>query len=130
VSDRFVVASRDGAFQTRDFVARRIAAALEEEKPVARVAAVGCSYLMYACAEATRPAGVKTVVSLNTVMVDGTGMCGACRVTVDGRTRFACVDGPEFDGHRVDWAEFFARRKSYVEEEIRSLCAWEKDVYP
>lgn len=129
-SDRFFIASRDGAFQDREFLSRRIEGIVEAEKTVNRIVAVGCTYLMYACAEATRPLGIKTLVNLNPIMVDGTGMCGACRVTVDGKTRFACVDGPDFDGHRIDWAELFARRKSYFDEEIRSLCAWEKDVFP
>jgi ferredoxin--NADP+ reductase len=63
-------------------------------------------------------------------MVDGTGMCGACRVTVGGQTKFACVDGPDFDGHLVDWAELYARRKSYLDDEIRSLCRFEEEVFP
>jgi ferredoxin--NADP+ reductase len=85
---------------------------------------------MYASAEATRPLGVKTIVSLNPIMVDGTGMCGACRCTADGRTKFACVDGPDFDGHQVDWAELFMRRKSYFDDEIRSLCRYEEEELP
>jgi len=63
-------------------------------------------------------------------MVDGTGMCGACRVSVDGRTKFACVDGPEFDGHLVDWEELFSRRKTYFDDEIESLCYWERENFP
>ncbi len=97
---------------------------------MARVVAAGCTYLMSSVAEATRPAGVPTVVSLNPVMVDGTGMCGACRVTVGGKTRFACVDGPDFDGHLVDWNELYARRKAYFDDEIRSVCAWEEETFP
>ena len=100
------------------------------EAPVARVIAVGCTYLMYACAQATKPFGIKTVVSLNPIMVDGTGMCGACRCTAAGKTKFACVDGPDFDAHQVDWEELFMRRKSYFDDEIRSLCRYEETELP
>jgi ferredoxin--NADP+ reductase len=85
---------------------------------------------MYTCSEATRPLGIKTIVSLNPIMLDGTGMCGACRVSVDESTKFACVDGPDFDGHLVDWQELFSRRKSYFDDEIQSLCYWEKENFP
>ena len=68
--------------------------------------------------EETRALGIPTIVNLNPIMIDGTGMCGVCRVTVAGKMRFACVDGPEFDGHDVDWNEFLARRKAYMDEEV------------
>jgi len=129
LADAFVVSSRDGLYGGADFVPRHVRDILEREK-VDRVVAVGCTYLMSGIAEATRPAAVKTMVSLNPIMVDGTGMCGACRVTVDGRTKFACVDGPDFDGHLVDWAELYARRKSYFDDEVKSLCAWEEERFP
>jgi NAD(P)H-flavin reductase len=129
LADEFVISSRDGLYGTTDYVPRQVREILRREK-VDRVVAVGCTYLMSSIAEATRPAGVKTMVSLNPIMVDGTGMCGACRVTVDGKTKFACVDGPEFDGHLVDWAELYARRKSYFDDEVRSLCAWEEELFP
>jgi len=128
-ADEFLISSRDGVHGGTDFVPRHVRAALDREK-VDRVVAVGCTYFMSSVAEATRSAGVPTVVSLNPIMVDGTGMCGACRVSVDGRTRFACVDGPDFDAHAVDWAELYARRRSYFDDEIRSLCAWEEEMYP
>ena len=80
--------------------------------------------MMSAVAETTRPFGVKTTVSLNPVMVDGIGMCGACRVTVGGETRFACVDGPEFDGHQVDFAELRRRLGAFREQETQSLELW------
>lgn len=121
ISDRLYVSSRDSRFDCQGYSPRILQSVLEEEKPVDRVIVVGCTYLMFACSEATRPAGIKTIVSLNPVMVDGTGMCGSCRVTVEGRTRFACVDGPDFDGHLVDWRELFSRRKFYFEPEIHSL---------
>ena len=130
VSDSLIVSSRDQFFETKDYINRKLQAVLDEEKDAARVVAIGCTYLMYACSEATRARGLKTMVSLNPIMVDGTGMCGACRVTVGGQTKFACVDGPDFDGHQVDWDEVFSRRKSYFEDEVRSLCYWEKEIYP
>jgi len=128
-ADELVISSRDGLYGATDYVPRHVRDILGRGR-IDRVVAVGCTYLMSSIAEATRPSGVKTVVSLNPIMVDGTGMCGACRVTVDGRTRFACVDGPDFDGHLVDWAELYARRRSYFDDEIRSLCAWEEERFP
>lgn len=90
---------------------------------------IGCTHLMETVAEATRPLGIKTIVSLNPIMLDGTGMCGACRVCVCGKTAFACVDGPFFDGHAVDWPVLNARRKAYLEHETRSLCEWEREEF-
>lgn len=130
VSDKFFVSARDSYYNCKDYVPSVLRDIIKKEKKVDRVISVGCTYLMYTCAEATKPHGIKTLVSLNPIMVDGTGMCGACRVTVDGKTRFACVDGPEFYGHLVDWQELFARRKSYSEDEIQSLCYWEKVNFP
>ena len=77
--------------------------------------------MMKRVSEITRPRDIKTIVSLNPIMIDGTGMCGVCRLTVAGETKFACVDGPEFDGHEVDWEEFLARRESYNAEEVEPL---------
>jgi ferredoxin--NADP+ reductase len=130
VCDRVLFSSRDHALGSRDFVPAPLERILEAEAPVARVIAVGCTYLMYASAQATRPLGVKTTVSLNPIMVDGTGMCGACRCTAEGKTKFACVDGPDFDGHQVDWDELFMRRKSYFDDEIKSLCRYEETELP
>jgi len=129
IADDLVISSRDGLYGGTDFVPGSVGAVLAREK-IDRVVAVGCTYFMSSVAEATRPSGIRTLVSLNPIMVDGTGMCGACRVTVDGRTKFACVDGPDFDGHLVDWAELYMRRKSYFDDEIRSLCAWEEERFP
>lgn len=130
VCDKVLYSSRDHALGSGDFVHKPLEKLLEAEAPVSRVIAVGCTYLMYATAQATRPSGVKTIVSLNPIMVDGTGMCGACRCTAAGKTKFACVDGPDFDGHEVDWAELFMRRKSYFDDEIRSLCRFEETELP
>jgi ferredoxin--NADP+ reductase len=82
--------------------------------------AVGCTYMMYRISEVTRKFGIKTIVSMNPVMIDGTGMCGACRLEVGGETRFACVDGPHFDGHQVNWDIILNRRGAYLHEEVVS----------
>jgi len=130
VSDTMIIASRDQALNSKEYIPAKIAEVLQNENPVNRVVAIGCTYLMYACAMATKPLGIKTIVNLNPIMVDGTGMCGACRCTVGGQTKFACVDGPDLDGHEIDWMELFKRRKSYFDDEIQSLCYWEKNQLP
>ena len=130
VSDTFYVSSRDNYYDCKNYIHQELSHILKEKKKIDRVVTIGCTYLMYVCSEATRPFSVKTVVSLNPIMVDGTGMCGACRVTIDGKTKFACVDGPDFDGHLVDWEELFSRRKSYFDDEIHSLCRWEQENLP
>ena len=129
VSDEFFVASRDSAYDCKGYIPAVIEDVLKKGRSIDRVVSIGCTYLMYTCAEATRSRNIETVVSLNPIMVDGTGMCGACRVTVDGTTKFACVDGPDFNGHLVDWDELFMRRKSYFDEEIESLCYWERKTF-
>jgi NAD(P)H-flavin reductase len=131
VCDKVLFSSRDHAVAaSKDFIPHPLVEVLKAEEPVSRVISVGCTYLMYASSQATRPLGIKTIVSLNPIMVDGTGMCGACRCTAAGRTKFACVDGPDFDGHEVDWDELFMRRKSYFDDEIKSLCQWEENELP
>jgi len=80
------------------------------------------------CALATQPFGVPTTVSINSIVVDGTGMCGACRVEVGGQTRFACVDGPKLDGHQVNWDQLLARQQVYLEQEKQAVEKWEKDL--
>ncbi len=122
-ADRVVITTDDGSRGMRG----RVTAALQRELgrgPAGLVLAVGPAVMMQAVCETTRPLGVPTVVSLNPIMVDGTGMCGGCRVTVGGEVRFACVDGPEFDGHQVDWTAFRNRQKAYLAEEQESFEAW------
>ncbi len=97
--------------------------------PIDLAVFIGCTHLMETCSSLTRPLGIKTIVAMNPIMLDGTGMCGACRVTVADKTAFACVDGPYFDGHAIDWPVLNARRKAYLEQETRSLCEWEKKAY-
>ena len=130
VSDQFHVSSRDSFYDCKEYIPRTLDSVLKKEKRINRIHSIGCTYLMYTCAEASRSHEIKTLVSLNPIMVDGTGMCGACRVTVDGKTKFACVDGPDFDGHLVVWDELFMRRKSYFDDEIQSMCYWEKKNFP
>ena len=130
VSDKMFISARDSYYDCKDYIPKRVNDVVKAEGNVDRVVAIGCTYLMYACSEATKPFGIETSVSLNPIMVDGTGMCGACRVTVGGKTKFACVDGPDFDGHQIDWQELFTRRKSYFEDEIQSLCFWERKTFP
>ncbi len=130
VSDQFFVSARDSYYDCKDYIPKTLKKVIKKESGINRVISIGCTYLMYTCSEATKSSKIRTMVSLNPIMVDGTGMCGACRVTVDGKTKFACVDGPDFDGHLVDWEELFTRRKAYFEDEVESLCHWEKKQFP
>jgi ferredoxin--NADP+ reductase len=120
VSDKLIIATRDGSMGEKEGYPRGIVKMLDEGEQLDRVIAIGCTFMMYEMAETTRPFDVKTIVSLNPIMIDGTGMCGACRVVVDGETKFACVDGPDFDAHKVDWDLLFSRRKAYLGPETDS----------
>ncbi|MBM3155241.1 MAG: sulfide/dihydroorotate dehydrogenase-like FAD/NAD-binding protein [Chloroflexi bacterium] len=124
VSDELIVTTDDGSYARKGLVTEPLKEVIEREK-VDRVIAIGPAIMMKFCSLTTKPYGVPTIVSLNTIMVDGTGMCGCCRLSVDGATKFACVDGPDFDGHKVDWDIVFARQKVYLEEEKLSLEKWE-----
>jgi len=121
VAERLIVVTRDGSRGYKGHVTRLAEILDLEGFSPDRVIAHGCTYQMMEVSRQTRPLGIKTIVSMNPIMIDGTGMCGVCRLTVAGKTRFACVDGPEFDGHEVDWDEFLARRESYGREEIEPL---------
>ena len=120
ISDELIIATRDGSIGEKEGYPRGIVRRLDEGEQLDRVIAIGCTFMMYEMAETTRPFEVKTIVSLNPIMIDGTGMCGACRVVVDGETKFACVDGPDFDAHKVDWDLLFSRRKAYLGPETES----------
>ena len=98
---------------------------LENGEQIDRVIAVGCLFMMMLAGNATKPFGVKTLVALNPIMLDGTGMCGACRVSIGGQTLFACVDGPFFDAHEVDWDELRDRRVAYSDAEIQAVARTE-----
>lgn len=119
--DELLISTDDGSYGHKGFVTQLLKDRLEKDKDVAEVVAVGPVPMMGAVSDTTRPFGVKTTVSLNSIMVDGIGMCGACRVTVGGETKFACVDGPEFDGHAVDFAELRLRLGAYRDMEKASL---------
>lgn len=125
VSDRLIVTTDDGSYARQGLVTEPLKELLEGDTRIDRVIAIGPSIMMKFCAKTTQPFGVKTIVSLNPIMVDGTGMCGCCRVSVGGVTRFACVDGPDFDGHQVDWDLLFARQRSYLDQEKRSFEQWQ-----
>ncbi len=126
-SDEFRVATDDGSFGTKGFVTVVLDQVLKENKDVSEVIAIGPLPMMKACAELTRPYGVRTMVSLNSIMVDGTGMCGSCRVTVGGKVMFACVDGPDFDGHLVNFDELMLRQKRFECEEKECLKRYEEE---
>ncbi len=121
-----LISTNDGSCGRQGFVTDLLVERLTEDATVAEVVAIGPVPMMRAVAEATKPFGVKTTVSLNSIMVDGIGMCGACRVSVGGETRFACVDGPEFDGHQVDFAGLAARLTSFKEQERLSYEEFKK----
>ncbi len=121
ISDELVVVTDDGSRGAKGFVTEPLQAAIDTGETIDRVIAIGPVVMMRAVSNATRPRGIKTIVSLNSIMVDGTGMCGACRVTVADNTRFVCVDGPEFDGHDVDFDELLQRQAMYSREENRAL---------
>ena len=122
--DELDITTDDGSYGRKGLVTEPLLERLRTDKDIFEVVAVGPVPMMAAVAEATRPFGVRTTVSLNPIMVDGIGMCGACRVTVGGRTRFACVDGPEFDGHEVDFAELRRRLAAFREQEAISMNQW------
>jgi len=125
-SDEVVILAGDGscgeAGWTNDFIKRRLV-----EERIDRIFVHGCPFMMMEAAKASKPFGVKTIVSLTPLMVDGTGMCGACRVEVGGETKFACVDGPDFDGHQVNWETLSLRLRQFIPEEDRSSMLWERD---
>lgn len=121
VSDRLIFITRDGSQGRRGHIDNLQAILAEPGVQPDRVIVNGCNYLLMRAAEETRPKNIKTIVSLNTLMIDGTGMCGVCRLTVNSSTKFACVDGPHFDAHEVDWDEMTQRRKAYLFEEAQTL---------
>jgi ferredoxin--NADP+ reductase len=121
VSARVIELTRDGSTAHTGHISRLQEILNLERITPDRIIVNGCTFLMMRTSDVTRELGVKTIVNMNPIMIDGTGMCGVCRLTVAGKMRFACVDGPDFDGHEVDWKEFLARRKTYNPEEIQPL---------
>jgi ferredoxin/flavodoxin---NADP+ reductase len=121
VCDEFVTTTDDGTWGRCSLVTEPLKEILEARKDIDLVVAIGPGPMMRFCAETTRPFKVPTMVSLNCIMVDGTGMCGACRIEVGGETKFACADGPEFDGHAVNFDQLASRLRGYVEQEKMAL---------
>jgi sulfide dehydrogenase subunit beta len=127
VCDELIVCTDDGSAGVHGRVTEGIRLALEQHPDIDECIAIGPPIMMKGCAEATRPAGIKTMVSLNPVMVDGTGMCGGCRVKLSSGIKFACVDGPDFDGHEVDFDDLMSRLARYREVEQRAVARFEDD---
>jgi ferredoxin--NADP+ reductase len=126
VSDELYVSTDDGSKGNKGFVSDILKSLIAKHYQFDIVYAIGPPMMMRTTSEATRPYGIKTIVSLNPIMVDGMGMCGACRVSVDGLTKFACVDGPEFDAHKTDFEELIKRLRIYPPEERLALDYHEK----
>ena len=120
LADEVILMTDDGSAGTKGLVTEPLKTICENSKPD-EVVAIGPPIMMKFCAATTEPFQVSTTVSLNTIMIDGTGMCGGCRVTVGGKTKFVCVDGPEFDGHQVDWANMMMRMKAFKDREAEDL---------
>jgi glutamate synthase (NADPH/NADH) small chain len=121
VSTELYVTTDDGSYGHHGFVTDILKQLIEKGEKIAEVVGIGPVVMMKAVSDVTRPHNIRTIVSLNTIMVDGTGMCGCCRATIGGETKFVCVDGPEFDGHQVDFKELVARQKMYNREERRAM---------
>jgi len=128
LADEHIIVTDDGTAGRKALVTEPLKELCSRAPKPDLIVAIGPPVMMKFCAEATRPFGVKTLVSLNTIMIDGTGMCGGCRVSVGGETKFVCVDGPEFDGHLVDWDLMMSRLKSYkkLEDEAHERCHLEE----
>ncbi len=127
VSDTLIVTTDDGSYGLKGFVTDWLRELIERGAQIDLILAVGPVVMMRAVAELTRPAGIRTMVSLNPIMIDGTGMCGGCRVLVDGKSQFACVDGPEFEAHRVNFDVLVQRNAMYREAERRSMEEYQRN---
>ena len=122
--DEVILCTDDGSAGIKGFVSDGIRQVLSRHPDIDEVVAIGPPIMMKSCAEVTRPHNIKTTVSLNPIMVDGTGMCGGCRVRVGDEVKFACVDGPDFDGHKVDFDDMMRRLRRYAAEEKVALDRW------
>ena len=125
VSDELIIATDDGSYGIKGFGSTILQGMIDDKKKIDFVVAIGPTMMMKAVAEVTRPYGIETIVSLNAIMIDGTGMCGGCRVTVGDEVKFACVDGPEFDAHLVDFEEQIAKHRYYDKEQA---CQMDKII--
>jgi len=124
VSSQLIVCTDDGSAGRKALVTEPLKELLETHKDITKVWAIGPAIMMKFVAAATKPFNIPTIVSLNTIMIDGTGMCGGCRVVMDGGAKFVCVDGPEFDAHQVDWESMLSRMSFYRAEEKISVERW------
>ncbi|MBK7564480.1 MAG: sulfide/dihydroorotate dehydrogenase-like FAD/NAD-binding protein [Propionivibrio sp.] len=124
--DELIICTDDGSVGIKGLVTAGIQQAIEKHPDIDEVVAIGPPIMMKGCADTTRPYKIKTMVSLNPVMVDGTGMCGGCRVKIGDQVKFACVDGPDFDGHLVDFDDLMTRLGRYTKTERKALDHWEK----
>jgi ferredoxin--NADP+ reductase len=127
VSDESHVVLGDGSRGKHRQASQFVKEYLESGNKLDRVFVFGRVFTMIECSAATKPFGIKTIVGLTPTMVDGTGMCGCCRVSVGGETKFTCVDGPEFDGHLVDWELLIKRKRAYLKEEAQAFDLWQLD---
>lgn len=125
--DEYIICTDDGSAGIKGLVTAGIKQAIDKHPDIDEVVAIGPPIMMKGCADTTRPYKIKTMVSLNPVMVDGTGMCGGCRVKIGDQVKFACVDGPDFDGHLVDFDDLMTRLRRYTKEERMALDHWEKE---
>ena len=127
VCDELIISTFDGSKVNKSLPTQKgegpvhLKDLVESGRHIDRIINIGCTFMMYETAKTTAASGIKTIVSLNPIMIDGTGMCGACRVVVGGETKFACVDGPDFDAHQIDWQLLLSRRKPYMDAESASL---------
>lgn len=128
VSDRLIITTDDGSYGSKGFVTDKLRELHEGGERFDLVIAIGPVPMMKFVSALTRELGIPTIVSLNPIMIDGTGMCGGCRVTVGGELKFACVDGPDFDGHQVDYDELMLRNGSYKEIEREHSCRLDVEV--
>jgi ferredoxin--NADP+ reductase len=127
VSDSLLLTTDDGTYADKGFVTDKLRQLIENGTRIDLVLAVGPIPMMRAVAEMTRKEHIRTIVSLNPIMIDGTGMCGGCRVLIDGKSEFACVDGPEFDAHRVNFSVLVQRNSTYRDAEKRSMTEFERN---
>jgi ferredoxin/flavodoxin---NADP+ reductase len=126
VSDALMITTDDGSYADKGFVTDKLRQLIENGARIDLVIAVGPIVMMKAVSEMTRKEQIHTVVSLNPIMIDGTGMCGGCRVLIDGKSEFACVDGPEFDAHKVDFSVLVQRNAMYRDAEQRSMTEYQR----
>ncbi len=126
-SDSLIIATNDGSYGEKGFVTDMLKKLMENNDKIERIFAIGPAVMMKAVADMTRETGITTIVSLNSLMVCGMGMCGACRVTVDSRTKFTCMDGPDFDGHKVNFKELMQRLSTYKDDEFQCLETWKRE---